>query len=71
MTAAQCPVCGQVLTVRSDDRLPRHWPSERSRLWGGDKCAGSQEGTRSWPDKQIRGRTVRVKKPTTPRRSKR
>lgn len=46
---AQCPVCGRKLTVRSDDRLPRHWWSERERISGAGQCEGSQMGTRHWP----------------------
>lgn len=47
---ALCPVCGRKLTVRSDDRLPRHWWSERERISGDAQCEGSQMGTRHWPD---------------------
>jgi len=63
VTAAQCPTCGQSLTVRSDDRLPRHWASERARLAGDPQCPSSQEGTRHWPDQQAGKRTVRIKNP--------
>ena len=47
---ALCPVCGRKLTVRPDDRLPRHWWSERERIANADQCEGSQMGTRHWPD---------------------
>ena len=67
MTAAQCPTCGQTLTVRSDDRLPRHWKSARAQIGGDPQRPGSQEGTRRWPDKQVGSRTVRVKTPRSKR----
>lgn len=48
-TQARCPVCGRKLTVRSDDRLPRHWWSERERIASADQCEGSLMGIRYWP----------------------
>lgn len=46
---AMCPECGRVLTVRSDERLPKHWKSPRAQLAGEPRCEGSQVGTRHWP----------------------
>lgn len=46
---ALCPVCGKTLTARSDDRLPRHWWSERERIASADQCEGSLMGTSYWP----------------------
>lgn len=45
---ALCPVCGKTLTARSDDRLPRHWPTRRHRLAGEPRCDGSLMATRNW-----------------------
>ena len=64
MTArAQCPVCGRMLTVRSDDRLPRHWWSDREQRAGADRCEGSQMGTRYWPQTETGRGPVRHQRP--------
>jgi hypothetical protein len=46
---AFCPVCGRTLTVRADDRLPKHWSSPRQQLAGATRCLGSTKPTRHWP----------------------
>lgn len=72
MTAhALCPLCARTLPVRTDERLPRHWKSERdtrARLTGEPQCKGSELYTLQWPTYRIGSRTVRIKRP---RRSKR
>lgn len=63
MTArALCPTCGRTLPVRSDDRLPRHWPSARDHLAREPRCPSSQIGTRYWPEQDTSSGPVRVQR---------
>lgn len=64
MIRALCPECGRVMTVRSDDRLPKHWPSPRAQLAGQDRCPGSTAPTRYWPEQQTTSGPVRTKPAT-------
>lgn len=51
MTAqAECPVCGQALTVRTDEKLPVHWWSDLEQRHREAPCEGSRMGTRYWPE---------------------
>lgn len=50
MTAlATCPHCLRRIRVRTDQRIPRHWPTELAERDGDPKCPGSELGTRFWP----------------------
>lgn len=60
---AICPECGRTLTVRTDDRLPKHWKSERSQRSGDDRCPGSTRPTRFWPVATSTEGPVRYQRP--------
>lgn len=65
MTAlAQCPVCGQQMAVRTNDRLPAHWWSELEKRHREAPCEGSQMGTRFWPTTETADGPVRRQRTT-------
>lgn len=52
MNHATCPECGRTVRVRTDDRIIRHWPTDReqrARMAGEPQCSGSDLLTRRWP----------------------